>query len=84
VKPHQTLIFLFGVFFSIALIMLVFPADGIRISNDKKLEMPKLSQLFEESIRYANIDGIIGENVVDTSYLLDYDQIVYRNVFKKD
>jgi len=84
VKPHQTLIFLVGVFLSIALIMLAFPADGIRISGDKKLEMPKLSQLFEESIQYANISNIIGENAIDTANLLDYDEIIYRNVFKNN
>ena len=64
--------------------MFAFPAEGIKVSDDTKLEMPKLSELFDKSVEYANISDIIDGNAVDTSYLLKYEDIVYRNIFKAE
>lgn len=63
--------------------MLAFPADGIKISEDYKLEMPKINELFEESVQYANIEAIVEGTAIDTAYLQDFKDIIFRNTFNK-
>ncbi len=81
-KPHQSLIFLIAVFLSIALVMLVFPVNGIQITKEKKLEMPALEDIFAEPVQYADIQSIISEKG-DTAALLSFQEIVFRNVLKE-
>jgi lysophospholipase L1-like esterase len=59
-KPSGTLIFLFSVFFLLAAVALLFPKDGIRISENFTVHFFNRDDLLSDNkVTYANIDKLI-------------------------
>ena len=59
-KPHKTFLFLLSIFLVLSLISLIFPANGIHIGNNFKLQFPDIkSILVTEESKYADISEIL-------------------------
>lgn len=83
-KPHQILLYMISVFVFLGLIILIFPKDGISITEDIKLEFTTFEEVFEpQEINYKDISGIINLNEHD-SVQYNYKKELFRNVFVKD
>lgn len=69
-KISKILAFLVAIFVVFVLIMLVFPKDGITITEDIKLKAPNFKEFFavSEQTEYVDIDGIL-THVQDTAIL---------------
>jgi len=77
-KPIHTLLFLIGVFLSLTLLSLCFPAEGIRISNVLSVRFPTFSSIFlEKKPEKADISQIIAladaEDAADTLGVVEVD-----------
>lgn len=69
-KISKILAFLVAIFLVFVFIMLVFPKDGITVTEDIKLKAPNFKEFFSfsEKTEYVDIDGII-THVQDTAIL---------------
>ena len=59
VKPIQIALFFAVVLLSLALLSLVFPKDGVKISDDLRLKFLSFEQINAEEPVYANLDSIL-------------------------
>jgi len=72
-KPYKILTFLFFVLAACSVVMLVFPKDGIKITDTFTLQFITFEDLFfEEEIEYADISHIIE---LDADSLMKVDEI---------
>ena len=61
VKPIHIALFFAVVLLSLALLSLVFPKDGIKITDELELKFLSFQQINEEAPTYANLDSILRE-----------------------
>ncbi len=60
-KPFHSFIFLISVFVAVSILMFVFPAEGLKISDDLELKFISFDKLFnDEEVEYKDITAIVG------------------------
>ncbi|MFH2141919.1 MAG: hypothetical protein ABIJ97_05825 [Bacteroidota bacterium] len=78
-KPVKTLAFVLSVFFILAVIMMVFPENGIKIIDNFSIKFPNIKNFFfAEKKNYADISDAIKKgsvNIDSLSLFLDTDTI---------
>lgn len=63
-KPEKVLVFILLCFIPLSFIMLVWPENGVKISENIHLKFPRFQTLFSiDTTHYANIDGILNHKV---------------------
>ena len=92
-KPYQILVFFLSVLLVLLSISLLFPAEGIRISDNIRLRYFQIDELFtEDTIEYADISVIIekvdSDNVLKNEMLLNkqaaFDTIIHSPKINAD
>ncbi|MFW6370060.1 MAG: hypothetical protein ACOC10_02510, partial [Bacteroidota bacterium] len=85
-KPQKTLQFFLSVFLLLLVVLLYFPEDGIRVTDNFSLKFPTAKDFFsQDTIEYADISDIIdqSEEFGDTLLLAleeDYGEIGFDTV----
>ncbi len=85
IKPYQILFFKVSVIVILALLLWLFPADGIKLSEDIKLELPTLKQVLDpEEIKYKDISHLIERSKLDTLNAPNLTALIMHDLFNKD
>lgn len=76
-KPHNTLIFLFGTFLILGLLLLTIPKEEIRISDTISFKLPSIHEIFfEDTVQYADISHLTDTTVKNIILEITSDTVV--------